>query len=279
MKVCMRQSVSILLVVLYSLSSGAISYGGDQPVSSTRLDRAAAMEKAVQYTGFDLGTVASSTFAEKNELSDSRIIDIPPGIPAAPSDNIWTVRFEDVEVSFHSGDSAFGNFELSTASRDFDVVLDAETGGLVKVVSRYQGPTREGGGTPWDHLEATTAPGIGHFTVGLPKEPPIENFNDVLVWANCANPDAFQQVEAYCIYLVSTSDAETALPSPKDSAAVWWVIEKSYSGEPVVDDDGYLVKVSKPIAVYKLVDLKTNHGWTVVVSGEPILGKGRKRLF
>ncbi len=260
------KSLVVAGVLLCLLEPGS---GKDLPGSIVLEDQQSAAQRAALYTGFDIHKVAGTSLSNRDRISDFRSIEMPPGMSAASVVSVWTVEFRDVEVNFHTGDSALGNFEAHSAMRDFNVLLDAETGVLIKLASPYGGPSYEDGSSPWSHLKEITPPGIGRFVVGLPEEPPVEPFSKAMASANCGNPDIVQEIEGYCIYLCRTGQTEPSLTAPEDSAAVWWVVAKYFAGEPVVDDSGFLNETKDPTVLYWLVDLKTGHGRKVAVHGSP----------
>ena len=194
----MRLNLILEVIVASLLLAPVIRAGEDStdtkdsvttgPVSVTQ-----AVERAILYTGFDssrqLDRAALESNAQHTLVTDTTIPYLQEYFDARPA---WVVEFQDITVHlFHSREGA--------PARDYQVYIDEETGGLLKVVSR----------APWYDPSVIRKPDaeaaakdLGEAYRGFPLSPPPVGFAVALDTASSMGnvPEAMEIVGLYVLY-------------------------------------------------------------------------------
>jgi len=134
-----------------------------------------ALQRALEYTGFD----KSKTFIAKpagdiailTKLHDS----LTPFIgDTINSKSVWLVKFVKIQLQSHDGPLPAGRYP-----EDFDVILDPETGDLLKINSSFNEfePDRQYDSPP--ELKEKDPGGLQSF-YGFPKNLPKLSFYDII---------------------------------------------------------------------------------------------------
>jgi hypothetical protein len=153
----------------------------------------AAKSRAIALTGFQAGVES----VEETVLSDSNIPFLSGAVIGRPA---WVVKFSPFMLNLKSEKPGTDRYQ-----RDFEVILDKETGQLISINSRFSG-TMPAGQTllpPPTHLEAESQLRGGRIYAGFPVADPVLSFIEALdtIEKRAGIEHPYQAIELSAIYV------------------------------------------------------------------------------
>lgn len=169
--------INFLVCLSFSYASS-----GDIP-DSVQIDRTIktpkdAVNRALEYTGFN----KSRTYVSRNSEDIAELTKVADSLTAFISDTInskdvWSVEFSGIQLLPFKGAEANDLYP-----KDFDVILDPETGNLLKINSSFFEFESERHYDFPPELKIKDPMGLQSF-FGFPKDLPAQSFYDVVrVW-------------------------------------------------------------------------------------------------
>ena len=219
----------LTILTLLAISANADMLSQDSTHTGNRLTTAdAAIARALAYTGFD----QSPSFSRETTKASASLITFRDSVVPYEYDweagrAAWSITFEGVILNFP-------NEELRSQeyARDFDVIIDAETGQLLKVISPVR-PEKWGVDTdPWARQTESWGRLNPNVHLGsLDSLIPVDLFGilsknrAIRFRGTGTSPSVAKGMIIY--YVVYTSDAPLLLRD-KNPRAVWLVMLKDF---------------------------------------------------
>jgi len=192
-----RLFVAVTLLWLFSHLTTNAQDINNMASTKTILDTAAAAkEKAIKFTGF----TAAVKSADEVVIKES---DIPFLADKVVGRSAWQIKFAPFMLNLKSEMNATDSYQ-----RDFEVLLDKETGQLISIKSRFSGALANGQKLlpPVNRLEAEKqlASPDGPLYTGFPTSDPKLTFMEVLeaIGGEGGNLHPYKTVELSAIYVV-----------------------------------------------------------------------------
>jgi hypothetical protein len=232
----------------------------------------AAVAKALQYTGFDKGR----RFSLKNVTEAAHLITVQDSTNEflrgqLTNRIVWSITFDEVILDYP--DSTLSPSDIQ--SRSFDVLIDPDTGHLLKVTSQSEDYDRKVlSSGPWANIDDNLIPWT-QVVITTPNTPPTIPLLEIITQLSYKNPSLAKVITAYCLsYTWTGEQPKPALfggqPDSVRDLTVWLIIVKDFQTQ---DHTGSIDIVTDVQSVGFYCDVINATTGQVIISGTRTIGR------